>query len=77
MRVKVTTSLMAWNSKYRFYAREFHHNHCDFRDYQAKPELDRYEQEGIDDEGDHAELDYQQRREIERKMELEARQRAH
>jgi hypothetical protein len=39
-----------------------------FRDYEAKPELDRYESEGIDDEGDHAEIAYQQRREIERQM---------
>jgi len=37
-------------------------------DYGAKPELDRYEAEGIDDDGEHAELGYQQRMEIERKM---------
>jgi len=28
------------------------------RDYQAKPELDRYESEGLDDEGNQAELNY-------------------
>jgi hypothetical protein len=28
------------------------------RDYQAKPELDRYESEGLDDDANHAELDY-------------------
>ena len=39
-----------------------------YSDYQAKPELDRYEAEGIDDEGDHAELDYQARRDVERLM---------
>ena len=46
------------------------------KDYEAKPELDRYESEGIDDEGDQAELGYQQRREIERQMDQEARMRA-
>jgi hypothetical protein len=44
-------------------------------DYGAKPELDRYESEGIDDEGDHAALDYEARREIERKMNQEDRAR--
>ena len=44
-------------------------------DYQEKPELDRYEADGLDDEGDHAELDYQQRREIERNMDQDARMR--
>ena len=37
-----------------------------YRDYEAKPELDRYESEGLDDEGDQAELGYEQRREVER-----------
>lgn len=46
---------------------------CVCRDYQAKPELDRYESEGLDDDGNHAELNYQQRREIERQMDQEAR----
>lgn len=31
---------------------------CVRRDYEAKPELDRYESEGIDDEGEHAEIGY-------------------
>ena len=38
------------------------------RDYEAKPELDRYESEGLDDEGDHAEIQYQERRALERQM---------
>jgi Mini-chromosome maintenance protein 2 len=46
-----------------------------FRDYGDKPELDNYEAEGLDDEGDHAELNYQERREIERKMDVEAKSR--
>jgi len=46
------------------------------KDYEAKPELDRYESDGIDDEGDHAELGYQQRRELERQMAQEERMRA-
>ncbi len=39
--------------------------------------MDRYESEGLDDEGDHADMDYQQRREIERKIDQEERQRVH
>jgi DNA replication licensing factor MCM2 len=45
-------------------------------DYQPKAELDRYESEGLDDEGDHADLDYQQRRELEKQMDQEARAKA-
>jgi hypothetical protein len=30
-----------------------------YRDYEAKPELDQYESEGLDDEGDQAELGYE------------------
>jgi hypothetical protein len=37
--------------------------------------LDRYESEGLDDEANQAELNYQQRREIERQMDQEARTR--
>jgi hypothetical protein len=40
-------------------------------DYQAKPELDRYESEGLDDDANHAELNYQQRRDAERLMDQE------
>ena len=57
MKEKVMTSLKAWNSKLIIHKRNSPYDVW-FRDYQAKPELDRYEQEGIDDEGDHAELDY-------------------
>lgn len=46
------------------------------RDYEAKPELDRYESEGLDDEGDQAELGYEQRREVERQLDQEKRLRA-
>jgi hypothetical protein len=46
------------------------------RDYDAKPELDRYESEGLDDEGDQAELGYEQRREVERQLDQEKRLRA-
>jgi hypothetical protein len=37
-----------------------------YSDYQAKPELDRYESEGLNDDGQQAELNYLLRREIER-----------
>ncbi len=47
-----------------------------YRDYEAKPELDRYESEGLDDEGEHAELGYEQRREVERQLDQETRMRA-
>lgn len=30
-----------------------------YSDYGDKPELDNYEAEGLDDEGSHAELDYE------------------
>jgi hypothetical protein len=39
-----------------------------FSDYGAKPELDRYESEGIDDEGEHNEIDYEARRNAEREL---------
>ena len=29
------------------------------RDYEPRPELDRYEEEGLDDEGDFEEMDYE------------------
>ena len=29
-----------------------------YSDYEARPELDRYENEGIDDDEEHEELDY-------------------
>ena len=44
-----------------------------FRDYQAKDALDKYESQGIDDEEEQKELNYQQRREIEKKMDQEQR----
>ena len=40
----------------------------EYSDYGAKPELDNYEAEGLDDEGEHEELNYEQRRELERQM---------
>jgi len=46
------------------------------KDYEEKPELDRYESEGLDDEGDQAELGYEQRREVERQLDQEKRLRA-
>jgi DNA replication licensing factor MCM2 len=45
-------------------------------DYQQKPELDKYESEGLDDDGDHANLNYEERRELEKRMDLEARAKA-
>lgn len=45
------------------------------RDYKAKAELDRYENDGIDDD-DHDELDYGQRRLIDRELDQEEKARA-
>ena len=44
-------------------------------DYQAKPELDQYEADGIDDDGEHQQIDYRERMELERKMNQEERMR--
>jgi hypothetical protein len=44
-------------------------------DYENKPELDKYEAEGIDDEGEHNELDYQARVDIEKRMDQEEKYR--
>lgn len=45
-----------------------------FRDYDQKSQLDRYEEEGIDDAGEYDEMDYNQRREIERELNMRDRQ---
>lgn len=37
-------------------------------DYEAKPELDRYEEIGLDDEGDYDALGYEERMEVDRKL---------
>ena len=82
-RPRAKTSLRIWRSKWSLTLFEFLTSIMLFAvltllltsDYQEKPELDRYEADGLDDEGDHAELDYQQRREIERNMDQDARMR--
>lgn len=45
-----------------------------FRDYEKKDELDRYEQDGIDDE-DQEELDFQARRNAERELDQDQKMR--
>jgi hypothetical protein len=61
MKAMATTCLKTWSSK-------FFRQNLFCRDYEPKPELDKYESEGLDDDGDNQELDYNARREIERKM---------
>ena len=77
MRARVRISLRTWNSKWQTQLLNAGFKQFLIRDYEAKPELDKYESEGLDDEGDHDEIDYQARRELERKMDQEAKLRAH
>ena len=45
-------------------------------DYQARPELDQYDEVGIDDQDGHEELSMNQRGEINRRLDQEERMRA-
>ena len=45
-------------------------------DYQARPELDQYDEVGIDDQGEQEELSVNQRMEINRRLDQEERMRA-
>jgi hypothetical protein len=44
-----------------------------FRDYEARPELDRYENDGIDDDSEQAIIDQETRRQAELAMERQNR----